>query len=63
MNTIRAAAVVACALAPPLAFAQTNAKPTGADDWPAYNRTYASERFSPLAQITSAKVVVFGLPS
>jgi glucose dehydrogenase len=63
VNTIRAAVVAACALAPPLALAQTGTKPTAAEDWPACNRTYESERFSPLAQITPANVARLRLPS
>src|SRR5262249_3955752 len=39
------------------AAAPAPARPTmGGDDWPSYNRTLTSERFSPLAQIDAANV-------
>ena len=52
MSLTRAALLLLlCALAPPTALAQTDA-----DNWPTYNRTYGSDRFSPLAEITPANV-------
>ncbi len=51
MISTRATLLLFCALAPPTALAQTDA-----DNWPAYNRTYDSERYSPLAEITPRNV-------
>ena len=39
-----------------LAHLSAQGRTTSADDWPTYNRTYAGDRFSPLADITTDNV-------
>ena len=56
MKRIRIAFVLATAAMLPILHAQEPAPPTGAAEWPTYNRDLRGTRHSPLTQITPANV-------